>query len=78
MALLHSQPNWLSQGCLDIIVLRLAGLVPGQSTRAHPLWRLPVQYTIDEWRLGWQFPYGSVIKYQQVGACVLQDCTNGW
>ena len=26
-----------------------------------------LQFTIDEWRLGWQFPYGSVIKYQQVG-----------
>ncbi|KAL4420504.1 hypothetical protein ABPG75_010160 [Micractinium tetrahymenae] len=24
-----------------------------------------VNYTVDEWRLGWHFPYGSVIKTQQ-------------
>lgn len=26
-----------------------------------------LQYTIEDWRLGWRFPYGSVIRSQQVG-----------
>ena len=40
---------------------------------SRPVERLPsrptVQVSIDEWRMGWHFPFGSVIKTQQVVGC---------
>jgi hypothetical protein len=40
--------------------LRLTGMIPCR------LFHACVQYSIEDWRLGWRFPYASGIKSQQV------------